>query len=396
MSSPGTSKTITSLTGALNLSDPTAPQCQTPVVKSTVSASVVLCDRRCDVIIPKSAGCREFVGNGCWQINSGGEKAQTIDGLHPEILRAVFDFATASSNPTKDNFSQVVSLTHVSQLWRVILLNDGRIWSNIHIRGQPPDVVVTQIARCQQASLFVFVEVPPRRTLRANIQEVAGFIRKRRDQVKRLEAHVDCRAFSQQFGCEWPSLTELVWIDTCPVGSCLHGLIRVDPANGGLPRLRGLSVKRGLEWPMNIAAQLTGFKLEGPVDLELSALADFFRKNASLVSVELKHLNTSASSRNGREEPIELPHLTTLWIHRMEWRRILRLPNLPSPKRLWVSSSEGRNPWSDCDWSEPCTRLMITTLRARYDTFPHKKITIVGHSGLDTQSLRFVELSPVT
>ena len=261
-------------------------------------------------------------------------------------------------------------------------------------------MVAIQIARCRQASLFVFVEVPSRRALRSldpktYIQQAARLIREHRDQVKRLEAHMDYRTFPQQFGCEWPNLTEIVWTDTRLVGSCPHGPIHTDPVNGRLPRLKNLSVKGGIDWPTNIATQLTTFKLEGPIDLDSSTFTDFFRRNTPLVSLELNNINISGSSHGRKEEPIELPHLTKLTIHRTTCRHILRLLNPSSLKWLWVLSLEGRSPWWGCDWSEFCVRLMITTLKVRYCAL-YKRITVFGHSGLDTQSLRFAGFPPLT
>jgi hypothetical protein len=168
------------------------------------------------------------------------------------------------------------------------------------------------------------------------------------------------------------------------------------PANGGLPRLKNLSIERGFEWPMNVAVQLTMFKLKGPIDLKLSTLADFLRRNTSLESLELDDLDVSRASRSEREEPIVLPHLTRLSVCHATCRHILRLLDLPSLKRFRVLSLEGRNPWLGHDWSEFCSRLLITTLKAQYLALPMGRITVVGHNGLDTRSLRFTEFSPAT
>lgn len=254
------------------------------------------------------------------------------------MLSAIFDLATAPDSSTADNFSRIVPLTHVSRSWRAILLNHGQIWSNIRIWGQDPHMLATQISRCQQAPLFVLVKAPPRGTrgfshyldLHTNIQEGAWLIRNRRDQVKRLEVHVDCRTFPHQFGFGWPSLREFVWVDTCDMGSRLHRAVCVDPADAGLPRMKRLTVERGIGWPMDVAAQLTTFKLQGPIDLESAALADFFRRNTSLEVLELDNLTISSPPSGRPEEPIELPRLSKLLIQDSTRQHILPLLNLPS------------------------------------------------------------------
>jgi len=122
------------------------------------------------ITTPRLTGSRKFVRGGCLQINGEGGKARTInDRLPPEILFAIFDidildFATVPPNLVFPNFSRVVSLTHVSRLWRAVILQNGRLWSNVHIKGQPLDMLATQIARCQRAPLYVFIEAPPRPT----------------------------------------------------------------------------------------------------------------------------------------------------------------------------------------------------------------------------------------
>ena len=146
----------------------------------------------------------------------------------------------------------------------------------------------------------------------------------------------------------------------------------MNPADGGLPKLKNLSVEGGFKWPMNVVTQLTTFKLTGPVGLEASDLIDFFRRNTSLESLELNNLNVSRSPQSTREEPIELPHLTKLSVRNAMCGCALSLLNLPPLKRLRVSLLRGRGS-SDTGW-----------------------VAIVGHSGLDAQSFKFTEFSPAT
>jgi len=165
-------------------------------------------------------------------------------------------------------------------------------------------------------------------------------------------------------------------------------------ASGGFPRLKDLSVGGGIEWPMNVATKLTAFELRGPIDLRASALVEFFRRNTSLQSLGLNNLVVSKSSRSKGEEQTELPYLTKLSVRGTTPGHILPLLNLPSLKLLWVTSLEGRNAWSGYDWSDLCTRLLVTTLKAEYTASPHKRITVEGYSGLGAQSLSFTEFLP--
>jgi len=138
------------------------------------------------------------------------------------------------------------------------------------------------------------------------------------------------------------------------------------------------------------------FKLTGPIRLELPTLIEFFRRNASLESLELTNLDVQIQSDCYREEPIELPHLTQLSVRNATCGCMLSLLNLPSLNRLWVYSLGGRNPWSDYDWPKLCSRLSITNLEVQYGASIHERITVAGSRGLDTQALRFTVFSPAT
>ena len=354
---------------------------------------------------PRLTGGRKLVRGGYLRTNDERGEARTITGhLPPEILLAIFYFASAPPKPSDPNFTLVVSLTHVCHLWRAILLQNARLWSNVHITGQPLDMLATQIARCRRAPLFVFIEAPPRPftksprylKLQTNVQEAARLVLERRDQIERLEVRMNCRAFMQQLGYEWPNLVDFVWIDPCLAGSCPHAPAYGGSVNVKLPRLKNLHIEGGIQWPMNVAAQLTTFKLKGPIELEASALTNFFRRNTSLQSLDLNNLNVLESSRNRRGQPIELLYLTKLSVHNATSGHILSLLTLPSLKQLWVTSLKGRSVWSGYDWSELCPRLLLTTIKVEYHAYPSKRIVVEGGSGLDTQSLRFAEFSPVT
>ena len=326
---------------------------------------------------------------------------RTIDHLPDETLFAIFEIVLA---PTIYNFGRVISLTHVSRRWMVVLRDNGRIWSNIHIHGQDLAMLDAQITLCREAPLFVLIkEAPQSRTkhprhlnLQANIRGAANLIRQRREQVKRLEVHMDHRTFQQQLGYEWFGLKELVWVEVCPPGSRVHGANRTDLASGVLPRLKVLSVKGGINWSMNVATHLTTFELQGPMNLDLPTLVKFFRKNTSLESLKLDDLDIRGPPASCREKPIELLHLTKLSVHNATCGSLLSLLNLPSLKRLWVFSLKGRNPWSDYNWSKHCSRLSLANLEAQYLASQHERITVFGSVGPGTESLRFTEFSPVT
>ena len=252
----------------------------------------------------------------------------------------------------------------------------------------------TQTARCQQAPLLVSFTLPSRACNTKefnNVRKATKLIRKLRNQVERLEIHISCQNFLQHLGCEWPNLKEFVWVDTCPMISGSHGRIHVHPVNSGLPRLKNLSIEGGTTCLMNVATQLTTFKLTGPINLESSDLINFFRRNASLELIQLNNLSVSKPSRSRREEPIKLPYLTKLTIHDAAVGCVLSLLNLPSLKQLRVLSHGERNPWLDTHWFELCPQLAITNLEAQYFTPRPERIVVVGSSGLDTRSLWFTE-----
>ena len=329
---------------------------------------------------------------------------RTVDDLCTEILVEVFEFAAASLDPMTCNLNQVVSLMRVCRRWMAILCSNGRIWSNVHIRGQDLATLDAQLTLCRKAPLFVLIKVPPRDAAKyscyldfqKNIQGAVSLIRERRDQVKRLEVHMDCQTLREQLGCEWSNLEELVWVDTCPLGSSVHGVSRESPVPGGFPMLKILSIGGCINWSINAATNLTTFKLKGPIRLELPTLIKFFRRNTSLQSLELMNLDVWGPPNSYRVEPIELPRLTNLSIHNATCGCMLPLLNLPLLNRLWVFSLKGRNPWSDYDWSKLCNRLSITNIEVQYSASIRETITMVGSNGLDTQSFHFTEVSPAT
>lgn len=245
----------------------------------------------------------------------------------------------------------------------------------------------TQIKRCKGASLLVTIEAPlldgqlPRyRKFRENIQGIADLIRERRNQVTYLKVRLDRRSFQQWLGFEWTN-TRVLNLDL-QGGSC----------DGGLPRLRDLSIRGGFGWPMTVVKHLTILKLTGPMDLELAVFAEFLRRNTSLESLALMNLNVLGSPGRHQEERIKLPHLNQLSVSHAKCGCALALLDLPSLKSLAVFSILGQIFWSEPHWSRFYNRLPITSLEARCH-FSHRHVTVVGVSGQDTKSLHLEELS---
>lgn len=310
----------------------------------------------------------------------------------------IFNYATAPTPPdrTTRNFHRVVLLTHVYHQWRNILLSYAPIWSNIYIHGQHLDRLKTQIKRCRQVSLSVFIEVPSRNgmefsrhlELTNNIWVATNLIRERRNQVIHLRARMGCLTFQRHLRCEWPKLKALDFIDTCSQDSEFHQNGNKDPTQSNLSRLETLSIYGRYNWPVKVATNLTTLKLMGFMELELTTLTEFFRRNTTLESLELANMTVRESPSYHREEPIELPHLVKLSVRGATCGSALALLNLSSVKHLWVSLGE-RVPWSDSLWPEICSRLLITSLEAEYST--SNTITVAGSRGPDTHILRLVE-----
>lgn len=282
------------------------------------------------------------------------------------------------------------------------LLNCSRIWSNIHIHGQDFNRLDAQIKRCRRAPLLVSVESRPNATepsrrdeLLKNIHEATEVIRKRRDQVTFLRVLMACEQFHWLLGCDWPSLEEFVLIDSCPFGSKFHEDRYADSACGCLPKLKVLFVQGSPNWPIDVATNLTAFKLRGTVDFKLETLTKFFRRNTSLETLELIDLNVWRPSSGHGEQLIELPHLKTLSVRDGTCGSALAVLCLPSLKRLRVSSNGGQDPWKGSPWSEFCRGLPITNLEAHYrSSSSHDGISVIGWSnGMDTESLCFSEFN---
>lgn len=263
------------------------------------------------------------------------------------------------------------------------------MWSDIHISGQPVDMLSMQIKRCKGGPLFVFIKKPggPLRNSRQdNMRGAASLIQKNSNQVVRLAVYWDCLSFRELLGLEWPNLENLDFTDTCYLNSIPHR----GRCNGGLPKLRDLSIRGGFIWPMTVAKDLKTFQLQGSIDLELSVVTELLRRNTLLESLELTNLVVRELPSHYKEESIELPHLKNLSISNSTYGSVMTLLKLPSLKRLVVSSKSPRvNFWFEPLWSKFCRKLSITRLEAQHRPSSRGSITVVGSNGYGPDSESF-------
>ena len=316
-------------------------------------------------------------------------QVRTINDLPDEILLRIFDFVVPSTHPSS-NFGQLVSLTHVSPWWKIVLLKYGWMWSDIHVHGQSLDVLNVQLERCLRAPLRVSIEASDYLELPNNIQRAANLIWKCRDQVTRLNVHMDCRTFRRLLGYVWPNVEELTLTDTCFLDPRSHG----GGYEGGLPRLKILCLEGGSNWPVTVASHLTAIKL-GPMEFDLATIVEFFRRNKTLESLHLTSLVVWESPSYPQKRRIELPHLNELSVRDAACGSVLALLNLPSLKYLLVTSCARRNAWSGSHWSRLFGQLPVTTLEVKYCTKLHGRFVVIGSRESDPRPLYLTESSPI-
>jgi hypothetical protein len=258
-------------------------------------------------------------------------------------------------------------------------------------------MLATQIQRCSGGSLRVTVRKPwsglkssRYSKLMEHIQRTMKLIRRRRNQVTRLEVHLACWSFKKIVGFDWPNLEEFVWNDTCAKSSHCGS-----SQDGGLPRLRDLSIRGGFNWPLAAARHLKTLRLRETMDLELAVFARFLRRNTSLQYLDLTYVNILKTFSYRQEEPIKLPYLNELQVRINDGTcgRALALLRLPSLKRLSVISEARQGFLSHSPLSEFCSQLSITSLEGGYCVPPrgNATITVVGSNELGTRSLCFEE-----
>lgn len=272
--------------------------------------------------------------------------ARPIGRLPPELLSMIFELVAIppeyDSTPT---LGDVISLTHVCRYWRTILLDNNSVWSDVYLKGQDPGFISQQLERCGDAALNVNVHLPFWMFRRENIRLLNNLrgtltdICLRRDQVRRLVVRIACcQAFHQYFDFDLPNLEELVWEDLCMQHAITHNSTPPDPEYNRLPRLRHLSVKKTLYWPLEFTSGLTTFKLEGNMTIGLEKLVGFLQRNLTLETLELINLNVPYQFLPQRS--VELDYLTKLSIRNVEHGHIFPYITLPGLKSLEVGPFE--------------------------------------------------------
>lgn len=327
--------------------------------------------------------------------------ARPIGRLPPELLSMIFELVAVppeyDSTPT---LGDVISLTHVCRYWRSILLNDNSVWSDVYLKGQDPGLISQQLERCGDATLNVNVHLPfwmfrrENNRLLNNLRGALTDIRLRRDQVRRLVVRIACcQAFHQYFNFDLPNLEELVWEDLCMQQAITHNSTPPDPEHNRLPRLRHLSVKKSLYWPLEFTSGLTTFKLEGIMTIGLEKLIGFLQRNITLESVELINLNVPYQFLPQRS--VELDYLTKLSIRNVEHGHIFPYITLPALKNLEIGPFE-QPPlrWVASVWFglqvPPGITILTITRRSDGD---RGKISAVGFDKTSRQSLTLTEYS---
>lgn len=324
--------------------------------------------------------------------------ARPISRLPPELLSAIFELVIApSDHDPAPTLKAVVSLTHVCRYWRVILLSHNGVWSDIHLKGQDPSSVTQQLERCGNAALSVNVYLQywmfrrENTRLLNNLRGALADIRLRQGQIRRLAVHITCcQAFHQYFNFDLPNLEELVWEDLCVQHAITHNSTPPDPARNWLPRLRHLSVKKTLWWPVEFTSGLTTFKLEGHMTITSDKLTNFLQRNPALESLEL--INLHVPYQWLPQEPIKLDRLTNFSIRNVEHGHIFPYVSLPALRNLEIGPFEQPPHWANSVWFRLQVPPGITTLIFKYHGFgSRKKISVAGFDVASKQSLALSE-----
>jgi len=326
--------------------------------------------------------------------------ARPIGRLPPELLSVIFEYVAAppeyDSAPT---LRDVISLTHVCHYWRAILLNHNGVWSDIHLKGQDPGSVTQQLERCGDVALNVNVHLQfwmfrrENTRLLNNLREALTGIRLHRDQIRRLVVHIaSCQAFHQYFNFDLPNLEELVWDDLCLQHAVTHNSNPPDPEHNRLPRLRYLSAKKTLYWPVEFTNGLTFFRLEGHMTIAPEKLMGFLRRNPALESLELINLHVPYHFLPGG--PIELNQLTKLTIQNVEHGHIFPYVTLPALESLDIGPFEPPPPrWVNSVWFRLQVPSGIATLNITYHDIEESrsKISVVGFDKVSRRLLTLAE-----
>jgi len=127
-----------------------------------------------------------------------------------------------------------------------------------------------------------------------NFEASVKAIRDCRQRVRSLSVHIPRDdSLQDALDFELPNLEELAWeeIDLEPqphlIGNPVWNANRY-------PKLRRLSLKGTLDWPMAFTAGLTRFKFEGPMTVTVTDISNFLEANSALESLELVNLHVPA------------------------------------------------------------------------------------------------------
>jgi hypothetical protein len=327
--------------------------------------------------------------------------ARPIGRLPPELLSIIFELvATPPEYDSTPTLGDIISLTHVCRYWRTILLNHNSVWSDIHLKGQDPGLVTQQLERCGDAALNVNVHLQfwmfrrENARLLNNLRGALTDIRLHRDQVRRLAVRIACcQAFHQYFNFDLPNLEELVWEDLCMQHAITHNSNPPDPEYNRLPRLRHLSVKKTLYWPVEFTGGLTTFRLEGHMTITPEKLTNLLRRNPTLESLELVNLQVPYEFLP--ERSVELDHLTKLSIRNVEHGHIFPHVALPALKDLEIGPFERpQSRWVNSVWFGLQVPPGITALTITYrGSEDWDKISAVGFDNTSRRLLTLAERS---
>ncbi|KAF9650328.1 hypothetical protein BDM02DRAFT_3127798 [Thelephora ganbajun] len=325
-----------------------------------------------------------------------------INRLPQNVLATIFSFAATPSthNPAASTIKGIVSLARVCRYWRDTILHQSELWSDVHLRGQSPESVAKQIARCRGAPLRVYLHLPhwvflpEERTLLQNLTEAMSLITDRRNQIRSLTVRIaGCRAFHDYFDVNFPNLEELVWDDLCVDNSPSHDSTPADRSNRPLPNPRYLSVKRSLDWPMKFATGLMRFKLEGPMIVPVVALLDCLRQNQTLEHLEL--VNLTIPFVVPRTQPITLSRLATFSTRNVENGHILSHVTLPRIRTIELAPVHPPREWFPTVWSGLQVPSDVDTVSLHYNhaigTGSSMEISIVGVNKTRTQLFILIE-----
>ena len=335
------------------------------------------------------------------RIRSLRNDARPIGRLPPEILTATFNLLVTPSEDVDSTsaFKDLMSLVHVCRFWRAILLGHCGAWSNVHLRGQDPNFLAWQITYSQSAPLDITVHLyhrifsPGDRPLQ-NFQASMKTVREHRQRVRSLSVHLDrYDCFRGFFNFDLPNLEELAW-EGLGLGRQAH-LFSAPVWNvNRYPKLRRLSVKGTLDWPMGSTTGLTRFKLEGPMTVTVADISNFLERNSALEYLELVNLHVPPGTP-GRTKRVKLHKLTTLSFRNVEHGHVFSCISLPALENLHIRPLEQPAWRTPTVWDDLPLPSGLTSLDVKYLGWEEgfDRVRITGLDDTRTRSLDLTELS---